>query len=493
MKQKYGLDPQFPLTRYYNGLTSPTVPNRLGEYPSAGDSYAGQNNCVNPLFAGTLPQASDVPDATETTPGSINTTLCNLTGTSVRTPADVFFAHIGGVPHQLLQSTPGDGTCPADAGAADCPQKDKLQLSDWTSILGQGPAGWAQSINMGMTPGAVSYDYTNIDPHMIESQSPRNAGGGAYPIPNSMPAASTLSGPALGTGADPVRPDPVNGREFITTSGYHSGLSVDREYACIFPLPVAYQRDCASFDPAGIDYNSCDCAPNPSGPQNTPEEVSPLCSLSSATHDYTLQTYAKAYPTVRELTLAAMMGDQGIVSSLCPIHTTDNATNDDPLYGYRPAVNAIVDRLKSALASQCVPTLTRNSDGDVPCLVLVSFGPTSGGPASTSECAGFGDGAYSAVPEDVLTVFNEAQARLAGDAGDGGGNLSKEVTCQLNQVPITTDGANATCQGGTQPGWCYVTGSAVGQQSTCSQAIAYSSTSVVPTGATINLQCIATK
>jgi len=34
MQAKYGLNPQFPINRYVNGLTSGTVPDRTGEYPS---------------------------------------------------------------------------------------------------------------------------------------------------------------------------------------------------------------------------------------------------------------------------------------------------------------------------------------------------------------------------------------------------------------------------------------------------------------------------
>jgi hypothetical protein len=40
----------------------------------------------------------------------------------------------------------------------------------------------------------------------------------------------------------------------------------------------------------------------------------------------------------------AQNGGQGIVSSLCPIHVTEQ-TPGDPLYGYRPAVDAIVRRI----------------------------------------------------------------------------------------------------------------------------------------------------
>jgi hypothetical protein len=361
MTQKYGLDPQFPLTRYSNGLTSTKVPNRLGEYPTADSSYTGNNNCVNPLFAEALPTAADVPDATSLTPTEISTTLCNLPAGSARNAGDVFYLHIGGVPHQLLQSTPGDGTCGPSTAAADCPQKNALASSDWVKILGTGPASYTPENPV------MSYDYTGISPYMIESQVPRNSMPYA---PVSNPAVSTLSGPALGTGSDPIRPDAVNGREWTTNSGIHSN-PVDLEFACIFQLPSSMQRDCAAIGGTTIEGNSCDCDPGnqsstkpwtsggpPAATGNTPDEISPLCdktswdgSITSAVNDYTVQVYAKAYPTIRELMLANMLGSQGIVSSLCPIHTVDNASGDDPLYGYRPAVDVLVNRIKVALPS----------------------------------------------------------------------------------------------------------------------------------------------
>jgi hypothetical protein len=509
MAQKYGLNgvtnpsPQYPLTRYYNGLTGPTVPNRLQEYPSPSSSYAptptAPGTCTNPLFAKTLPDATAVPDAMSATPAEISTTLCNLPTGAVRTPADVFYAHIGGVPHQLLQSTPGDGTCPSTTAAADCPQKDVLAPTDWVKILGTGPAAYT-----GMST-SQSYDYTGIDPHMIESMTPRNVSGlpNSEPAPSSNPPVSSLTGPALGTGADPVRPDPVNGREWTTNTGVHS-LPVDRQYACIFQLPVASQRDCASLKADTIEGNSCDCVPGgmwttggaAAATMNSPDQIPPLCSqtstdgtsIKSAVSDYTVQTYAKAYPTTRELMLANMMGQQGIVSSLCPIHTNDNAAGNDPEYGYRPAVNAIVNRLKSALGSQCVPKLVANAQGQVPCLVLVTFGPTAAGPSSSTTCSQYSS-TYANVDPTVLANFQAVQHAQAGDSGQGV-DLSKYPTCQLNQASVPP-GENCATYGNT-PGWCYVTGAGVTGGSTCSQAISYSSTDLVPNGATINLQCIST-
>ena len=102
----------------------------------------------------------------------------------------------------------------------------------------------------------------------------------------------------------------------------------DLQYACTFPLAVS--RDCAT----AITQTGCDCATKPS----------PICDPNVPT----TQVRGKAYPPVRELSVARKLGDQAIVASLCPIHTTP-ATPDDPLYGYRPAMKAIIDRLKLGL------------------------------------------------------------------------------------------------------------------------------------------------
>ena len=53
------------------------------------------------------------------------------------------------MPHQLLQTDPTD---PAS------PQKATLTAADWTLILGNDP---------------LNYDYSGIDPHMIESYQSR--------------------------------------------------------------------------------------------------------------------------------------------------------------------------------------------------------------------------------------------------------------------------------------------------------------------------------
>jgi hypothetical protein len=315
MKAKYGLDAQFPIGRYQNGLLSTKVPDRNGEYPvdSAGNqaaNYVGNNNCTNPLYAASLPDGTSTDAAT----------LCNLPA-GPRTAGLVYYLHIGGVPWQLLHFDP---TSAANSQLTD---------ADWVRILGRDPLG---------------YDYSGIDPHMIESYQPRTgASAPTFPTATLLPALSGQDGTSLAETAPqpPGNPnaDPYNGSEWITNVGPHLDLNVDLQYACIFKLPTP--RDCSKN--ASGQYNvprngdSCDC----SSTGLTASQLSPVCDPNNPTS----QLYAKAYPTIRELELAKLAGPQGVVSSLCPIDVADNAAGDDALYGYRPAVTNLIDRMRPAL------------------------------------------------------------------------------------------------------------------------------------------------
>jgi hypothetical protein len=270
MKQRFGLDPQFPITRYATGLQSTTVPDSAHEHDSMGN-YSPTLDCTNPLFATGLPT-------------SASAELCALTP-GPRLPSQVFFTVIGGVPHQLLQSNPSD---------PDSPQKPALSASDWTAILGADP---------------LDYDFTGADFHMLESEQPR--------AQSSCPP----------TAADDC--DPINGRERNTNKG-------DLQFACTFQLTAPI--DCSQAANTG----ACACA------TGALDDGSQLCE-KDASGDYTqTQINGGAYPTIRALALAEGLGGQAVVSSLCPIHTTE-ATPGDPLYAYRPAFTALVDRLSSTL------------------------------------------------------------------------------------------------------------------------------------------------
>jgi hypothetical protein len=259
----------------------------------------GENDCVNPLFASALPDPTTLSSSIATVESASDAAaICHLSPGS-RAPGDVFFAIIGGVPHQLLHYDPTS------------PTNSILTAADWVKILGNDPE---------------NYDYTGIDPHMVESQTPRN---GTFADPSNVLAAPTA---ANGT-------DPISGREWITNQGAHADLNVDREYACIFPLAVP--RDCTSPD----NRLACDCSTAPG--VLTAAETSPVCDATVVTQ----QDYAKAYPTVRELLLAKKLGTQGIAASICPIDVTDNAAGNDPLFGYRPASDQLVSHFKAALAT----------------------------------------------------------------------------------------------------------------------------------------------
>jgi hypothetical protein len=316
-KEKYGVSVQFPIQRYVVGLTSTKVPERNGEYPAGAASYAGltaaNQTCTNPLFAAQLPAPPPGVSPSQWQPTAAD--LCNLP-LGNRGPSLVYYSHIGGVPHQLLQVDPAN---------PDSPQKPSLSAADWTLILGRDP---------------VNYDSTGIDPHMIESFQPRTSA--VVPV-NGFP----VSDPSTPEGTDPI-----SGREWVTdsTTAMHSGLLVDVEYACTFKL--AAPRDCSSAassaDPTLAD--ECDCTPPVQGTGTfTHAQVPALCNDANPTQ----QDFAKAYPTTRELLLAKLLGDvpganEGVVSSLCPIHTVETSAGD-PLYGYRPAMSAIVSRLETSL------------------------------------------------------------------------------------------------------------------------------------------------
>lgn len=125
MKERYGIDPQFPISRYVTGFTKQRVPNRDGEHTVAGTTvspYLDDANCTNPLFAASLPSKQ-------------GDELCNLP-MGPRGKELVVFAVIGGVPETLAGANP-----------------------DWTKILGKDPA---------------AYDYSGQDPHMIPSLGARS-------------------------------------------------------------------------------------------------------------------------------------------------------------------------------------------------------------------------------------------------------------------------------------------------------------------------------
>ena len=72
----------------------------------------------------------------------------------------------------------------------------------------------------------------------------------------------------------------------------------------------------------------------------------PLCENNPATGTPTLQTRAKAYPGVRQLSVLEGLEDQAVVGSICAGQITDPQAPD---YAYRPVVASVLDRVKTRL------------------------------------------------------------------------------------------------------------------------------------------------
>lgn len=155
--------------------------------------------------------------------------------------------------------------------------------ADWTAVVGRDPS---------------AYDFTGIDVHMMQSTTPRPG----------------LPPPTAANDADSV-----TGREWNTNNE-------DLQYACIFALEEP--RDCSQLDA------SCDCAEG---------VATPLCDPAVPNR----QLRAKAYPGIRPLQLARLLGDNAVASSICPSPPA-NPSSAPPLH-YEAAMNELGDRMARSL------------------------------------------------------------------------------------------------------------------------------------------------
>ncbi len=315
----------------------------------------------------------------------------------------VFFAGIVGVPWQDIARDPTnlEGGF-KDAAELLVPRQDGA--TTWDLILGD--------------PGAL---VPPIDPLMRESFEVRT---GTQPI----------TGEPLAPASAPADTNSINGHEW--TISRHDDL----QYACVFPIEP---RDCIA------DPESCDCR-LAKGTNELLNPDNPLCAPNPADNDRpTLQVRAKAYPGLRELGVLKGLGEQGIVASVCPAQTDAVA---EPDYGYRPAVGAIIERLKQKLQGKCLPhPLKPDASGQVTCLVIEARVATS-----DEICCDPAHARY-----DVSAAHQAAadDARAAGEA------IGTNWNC-FCEVPQLTGAELDVCQSdprdspaiGDDPvdGWCYV-------------------------------------
>lgn len=217
---------------------------------------------------------------------------------TIRTTDLVFLAGIIGVPWQDVARDPTD-LVKGYKSAAELAKADGNGMTAWDVILGD-PAAYVAP----------------KDPHMIEQIDPRPAG-----------AKDPITGDAIAPPGSPAGADKINGHE------YTNKLRDNLQYACVFDLPPVAVRDCSQGQIA------CDC--------DNPQNDDPLCSANpNDGNQPTLQTRAKGYPGLRHLQILKGLGDQGIVASVCAKQVGDPGAPD---FGYRPAVAAIVERIRGHL------------------------------------------------------------------------------------------------------------------------------------------------
>ena len=372
--------------------------------------------------------------------GTLNPVFCNdfvaedrkeCTGV-LRDPSLIFLAGIVGVPWQDLANDPTDlkkGYRPVEqlawtpsvfeANTVAAPTGLPEGKTLWNMVLGEVDESPGSDTNgdgvIEKNPryGSIVPTVDPLDPLMKESVVPRT---GTHPI----------------TGAELVQPGggspvghPVNGAEWNITAGN------DLQYACVFELGQFGPLDCALPENAF----GCDCNQSPENP---------LCWNGSA---YGKEQYrAKAYPGRRQLAVLKGMQSQAIVASVCPANMSDLNAAD---FGYRPAIGAIVDRLKAALQGTCWnQELEIAQDGTVPCVVLEATKGDVGadGKAICAPCTG----ARSEASADQKRA-------LSGDPIFKENGLN--CVCQINQATPGPDLTACVTQANVPSnvtGWCYI-------------------------------------
>ena len=322
-----------------------------------------------------------------------------------RDPSLVFMAGIVGVPWQDIARDREDLT-KGFKNAEELQERLPGGFTTWDLILGDPAAGILPK-----------------DPLMIESIDPRV---GTNP----------LTGEPTAPPGSPNGQNSVNGHEWtISDRG-------DLQYACAFAIP---ERDC------NAEASSCDCR-KIGGIVESPDN--PLCEPNPADGgDPTLQVRAKAYPGLRELGVLKGAKEQGIVASVCPKHLDMGNGGEVPAdYGYRPAVGAIVDRLKSKLRPACLPRpLHPDEEGQVTCLILEAR-TTEGGACECDPSQ-----ARQPVAPEHQPAVNEALNDVY--AAEAGWNCFCEVP-QLRGDALdacrTDPGKVPQVNGDAVDGWCYV-------------------------------------
>jgi hypothetical protein len=209
-------------------------------------------------------------------------------------------------------------------------------------------------------------------------------------------------------------------------------------------------RDCAS-----VGESTCDCSDQTEDLSVVNAQKKPLCQGPNGYG--TVQLRAKAYPGLRHLDVLKRYGNNSIVASICP--KVLDVDKDDANYGYNPAVNAIIDRLKEKLEGRCLPRRLSYDEvnNELPCQVVEATPP-----GGYSVGAGCPEGRELIDPNDhndrSLATAVHDNLRAAGSCGAGTTSCEQFRLCKLTALQ---GAARDRCQNdasemGDVPGNCYV-------------------------------------
>ncbi len=259
------------------------------------------------------------------------------------------------------------------------------------------------------------------DPLMVESTADRTtlAIAQQHPVTGDFLVPSTSNDPSA---------NPINGHE-------HANIDdSELQYACIFELPTP--RDCDAADAA-----SCDCAADAAAQRR------PLCQPPAGGEPGTQQFFAKAYPGLRQLRVLREFGENAVVASICPKLMNPN----DSDYGYGPAIQALVSRLKEAFVGRCLPRpLSPDADGSVACTIVEVLEQ-----GSDCDCGALPQRAE--VSADTASSMR-SQLQRSGYCGESTGvSCSSLCLCELPQLEGDALGeCQSSSQPPTEPGFCYI-------------------------------------
>ncbi|MFO0658431.1 MAG: hypothetical protein U0165_01160 [Polyangiaceae bacterium] len=447
-KQRFGIDGLYPTDRYTNGLTEPIIYGRKVDANgntftnSDGSPVADQIPYFNPLLvAGWADANKEVRDlvAKNLSADAFNAEFKKLqtkylTTSAVRDNNLVFFATIVGVPWQDIARDPADltqGFRPVkdfETKLSELPKdgdKDRAiagaDFTTWDLILGD-PFGKASDANGKTTPP--------VDPLMLERRD--QIQNKQHPITK-----ETIGGSGTWNS--------INGQEWNPIT--------DLQYACILPLRKT------------VDCSTASCVDCGGTTETEATLQNPLCNADGAansTYDNTRRR-AKAYPGTRFLQVLKDFNNKvngnGIGASICAKNVDDN-TKDD--YGYRPAVAAIIDRLKSQLSGRCyeralsvtqVPNKDNTSETlpSAACLIIEASDPKDADhtkPSTDCKCDGKGETPVSSEINSVLVGAVKDDFFCRCELTQFEGNALK--LCQ------TDPSSNLSLNGQAISGWCYV-------------------------------------